>query len=56
MIIDPSLLENEDITLSLNQKINIVRELELKGIFQLKGAVPRVAELLRVSEPSVIDT
>ncbi|MEH7115092.1 PAS domain-containing protein [Neobacillus niacini] len=52
-IIDPSLLENEDITLSQNHKINIVRELELKGIFQLKGAVPRVAELLRVSEPSV---
>ena len=52
-IIDPSILENEDITLSQNQKINIVRELDLKGIFQLKGAVPRVAELLRVSEPSV---
>ncbi|WP_124057639.1 helix-turn-helix transcriptional regulator [Vaginisenegalia massiliensis] len=51
-VIDPDILEG---TLSLSQeaKIDIVEKLERKGIFQLKGAVSQVAEMLNVSEPSI---
>ncbi|MGT2887527.1 helix-turn-helix transcriptional regulator [Streptococcus didelphis] len=51
-IIDPSLL-NQDIHLSQEVKIEIVSKLSEKGVFQLKGAVSKVAEILNISEPSV---
>ncbi|MGT2934037.1 helix-turn-helix transcriptional regulator [Streptococcus catagoni] len=51
-IIDPSLL-NQNIQLSQEVKIEIVSKLHEKGVFQLKGAVSKVAEILNISEPSV---
>lgn len=51
-IIDPSLLSNQ-ITLSKEARLAIVEELEQKGIFQLKGAIGKVAQLLNISEPTV---
>ncbi|MFJ7725345.1 transcriptional regulator [Neobacillus sp. NPDC097160] len=51
-IVDPSLL-NPNIVLKQEQKIEIIKQLHKKGIFQLKGAVSQVAELLNISEPSV---
>ncbi|MFJ8260835.1 transcriptional regulator [Rummeliibacillus sp. NPDC094406] len=51
-IVDPSLL-NPNISLKQEQKIEIIKQLFKKGIFQLKGAVSEVAELLNISEPSV---
>ncbi|AGK55579.1 helix-turn-helix transcriptional regulator [Bacillus sp. 1NLA3E] len=51
-IVDPSLL-NPNIILKQEQKIEIIKQLYKKGIFQLKGAVSQVAELLNVSEPSI---
>ncbi|WP_053368042.1 helix-turn-helix transcriptional regulator [Bacillus sp. FJAT-27245] len=51
-IVDPSLL-NPNIILKQEQKIEIIKQLYMKGIFQLKGAVSQVATLLNVSEPSV---
>lgn len=44
---------NENFLLNQDAKIHIVEQLEKKGIFQLKGAVSQVAEVLNVSEPSV---
>ncbi len=51
-IIDPSLI-NQNIQLSQDVKIEIVTKLSEKGVFQLKGAVSKVAEILKISEPSV---
>ncbi|MGE8205395.1 helix-turn-helix transcriptional regulator [Heyndrickxia sp. NPDC080065] len=51
-VVDPSLL-NPNIALKQEQKIEIINQLSKKGIFQLKGAVSQVAELLNISEPSV---
>ncbi|UJF16806.1 PAS domain-containing protein (plasmid) [Jeotgalibaca sp. MA1X17-3] len=51
-MIDPEKLRGP-FTLHQEMKIKIVEELEKKGVFQLKGAVPRVAEALKVSEPSI---
>lgn len=51
-VVDPSLL-NPNIALKQEQKIEIINQLYKKGIFQLKGAVSQVAELLNISEPSV---
>jgi len=51
-IVDPSLL-NPNIILRQEQKIEIIKQLHKKGIFQLKGAVSQVAELLNISEPSI---
>ncbi|EFR43628.1 helix-turn-helix transcriptional regulator [Streptococcus pseudoporcinus] len=51
-IIDPSLLK-QGINLSQEVKIDIVYKLHEKGVFQLKGAVSKVAEVLNISEPSV---
>lgn len=51
-IIDPSLL-NDQITLSKEARIEIVEQLEQKGVFQLKGAIGKVAQLLNISEPTV---
>ncbi|KHD44285.1 helix-turn-helix transcriptional regulator [Streptococcus hongkongensis] len=51
-IIDPSLI-NQNIQLSQDVKVEIVTKLSEKGVFQLKGAVSKVAEILKISEPSV---
>ncbi len=51
-IIDPNLL-SQNIQLSQDVKIEIVSKLSEKGVFQLKGAVSKVAEVLNISEPSV---
>ena len=51
-VIGPAVL-NDNFLLNQDAKIHIVEQLEKKGIFQLKGAVSQVAEVLHVSEPSV---
>lgn len=51
-IIDPSLLRH-NVHLSQDVKIDIVAKLSEKGVFQLKGAVSKVADILCISEPSV---
>ncbi|MFT8606992.1 helix-turn-helix domain-containing protein, partial [Liquorilactobacillus ghanensis] len=51
-IINPSLLKS-DISLSQEKKIQICSKLNDRGIFQIKGAISKVAKLLKVSEPSV---
>lgn len=51
-IIDPTLL-SPSVALKQEQKVDIISQLHKKGIFQLKGAVAQVAELLNISEPSV---
>lgn len=51
-LIDPSILD-ENVTLNQDSKIRIVEQLEKKGVFQLKGAVSQVADILKVSEPSI---
>lgn len=50
--IDPKILDGR-YTLSTEAKIEMVEKLEKKGIFQLKGAVSQVAEVLHVSEPTI---
>lgn len=44
---------NSDVSLKQDQKLDIIRELNYKGVFALKGAVSQVAEIMKVSEPSV---
>lgn len=51
-IIDPELLDDR-VTLSKEARLDIVRQLDQKGVFQLKGSIGKVADLLKVSEPSV---
>ncbi|QKG72975.1 transcriptional regulator [Streptococcus canis] len=51
-IIDPSLLRH-NVHLSQDVKIDIVAKLSEKGVFQLKRAVSKVADILCISEPSV---
>lgn len=51
-IVDPTLLR-EDIVLKQDQKVNIINELKQRGIFNMKGAVTEVADILHVSEPSI---
>ncbi|MGB6177701.1 helix-turn-helix transcriptional regulator [Carnobacterium sp.] len=51
-VIDSKLL-SPDIKLSQNQKIEIIKILEDKGVFQIKGAVVEVAATLSISEASV---
>ncbi|MBW4801753.1 helix-turn-helix transcriptional regulator [Loigolactobacillus coryniformis] len=50
--VDPTLLR-ADVTLTVNKKIEICRKLNEKGIFQIKGALPHVAEMLHSSESSI---
>lgn len=50
--IDPSILQS-DVQLTVQKKVEIVAELMQQGVFQIKGALPRVAKILGVSEPSV---
>lgn len=51
-IVSPELL-NQKILLSKELKVEIVRNLNERGVFQIKGAVARVSEILHISEPSV---
>lgn len=51
-VIDPVLLDPR-VTLTKDTRLEIVRTLEQKGIFQLKGAIVKVANLLKVTGPSV---
>ncbi|MHC5268531.1 helix-turn-helix transcriptional regulator [Enterococcus sp. LJL98] len=51
-IVSPDLLK-EKTSLSKELKVEVVRHLNEKGIFQIKGAVARVSEILHISEPSV---
>lgn len=51
-VISPDLLDQK-ILLSKELKLEIISNLNDKGIFQIKGAVARVAEILNISEPSV---
>ncbi|EKS3204893.1 PAS domain-containing protein [Campylobacter coli] len=44
---------NSDYQLSMAQKEEITKTLYQKGIFNIKGSVPIVARLLKISEPSV---
>lgn len=44
---------NSSFQLSLEQKEELVKSLYEKGIFNIKGAVPKVANFLKLSEPSV---
>lgn len=51
-IVPPNLLEQK-IILSKELKLEIIKTLEEKGVFQIKGAVARVADIMNISEPSV---
>ncbi|MDO4680069.1 MAG: PAS domain-containing protein [Aerococcus sp.] len=51
-VMDPSQLEAGH-TMSKAEKINVTRKLKARGIFNMKGAIPKVAEFLGVSEPTV---
>ena len=51
-LIDPNLL-NDKVMLNQETKLDIVRKLESKGVFQVKGAVTAFAETLKISEASV---
>lgn len=50
--IDPVLLD-ERVSLSKEIRLNILEDLESKGIFQLKGAISQVAKTLNISEPTL---
>ncbi|MGX6962683.1 helix-turn-helix transcriptional regulator [Vagococcus xieshaowenii] len=51
-IIKPELLTS-NASLSKEQTLDVIHQLNEKGIFQIKGAVMRVADILNISEPSV---
>lgn len=51
-VVSPDLL-NQQITLNKDLKVEIIRQLNEKGIFQIKGAVSQVAKVLNISDPSV---
>ena len=51
-IISPEII-HADVNLSQDLKVNIVRTLDQRGIFAMKGAVTTVADILQISEPSV---
>jgi len=50
--INPEIL-NSDVSLTPDKKIEIVSKLKSNGIFQIKGAISYVSDLLQVSEPSI---
>ncbi len=50
-IVSPDLLDQQ-ITLNKDLKVEIIRQLNEKGVFQIKGAVSQVARL-NISDPSV---
>ena len=39
--------------LNKEQKLTIIRDLNNKGVFQVKGAVAKVADIFNISEPSI---
>ncbi len=51
-IVDPSLL-NTNMMLSPEQKEEIIGQLYKKGVFAMKGSVPKVAKILKTSEPTI---
>lgn len=51
-IIDPVLLDDR-VTLNKETRLKIIKDLEEKGVFQLKGAIGKVATTLKISEPTV---
>lgn len=51
-VIDPVLLDPR-VTLTKDTRLDIVKTLDKKGIFQLKGSIGKVAKLLKISEPSM---
>lgn len=51
-VIDPVLLDPR-VTLNKDTRLEIIKMLEQKGIFQLKGSIGKVAKLLKVSEPTI---
>lgn len=51
-IVDPSLL-NTNMMLSPEQKEKIIGQLFKKGVFAMKGSVPKVAKILKTSEPTI---
>lgn len=51
-VIDRDLLR-PGTTLTQQKKIELCAQLSEKGVFQIKGAIPQVAQILNVSEPSV---
>lgn len=51
-VVDPALLDDR-VNLNKDVRLDIIKTLEKKGVFQLKGSIKKVAELLNVSEPSV---
>lgn len=50
--IDPILLD-ERVLLNKKTRLEIIQQLEEKGVFQLKGAIGKVADLLHISEPTI---
>lgn len=50
--IDPNLI-NDNVSLTQEARLEIIKTLESKGVFQLKGAVTHVAKILKVSEPTI---
>ncbi|MGO1653076.1 helix-turn-helix transcriptional regulator [Senegalia sp. (in: firmicutes)] len=51
-VIDPVLLDSR-VTLNKETRLDIIETLENKGVFQLKGAISKVAKLLNISEPTI---
>ncbi|MDK6369892.1 MULTISPECIES: transcriptional regulator [Aerococcus] len=51
-IIGPDQIQS-NLSLTQEARLDIMRQLEAKGVFKIKGAVPQVARALGVSEPSV---
>lgn len=51
-IVSPDFL-NQQGALNKDLKVEIIRQLNEKGIFQIKGAVSQVAKILNISDPSV---
>ncbi|AMB99782.1 hypothetical protein AWM75_07315 [Aerococcus urinaehominis] len=44
---------NENVQLTQEARVDIVARLEERGVFQIKGSVSQVAQILGVSEPSI---
>ncbi|MGX7349522.1 helix-turn-helix transcriptional regulator [Dolosicoccus paucivorans] len=51
-IVPPHYLD-PNISLTMEQRLEIIKELDEKNVFQLKGAVSDVAKVLNVSEPTM---
>ncbi|WP_461213154.1 helix-turn-helix transcriptional regulator [Lacticaseibacillus sp. GG6-2] len=51
-VIEPDLLK-PGVTLTQEKKVALCAKLDERGVFQIKGAISKVAKVLHVSEPSV---